>query len=211
VVEIAVVKGGAFEWPQVRGRLIPLLLVFRQVLVEGRSKRLQQIRECPLLAIAEREAERKFLSLANIQLSGQSDVSIAGALELPIHPEVVVEVGPAVARTNIAAGEVQKGDRRAHRHPFAAFLSHQDALAVSTGDVAVITGSTALQVWCAQSEELQIRERCLVFAGDAGTLEQARKVWVSDDVLRNGIAAIGVRIGAAIAKHMVGDPLHLDG
>src|SRR6185437_14972980 len=73
-----------------------------------------------------------------------------------------------------------------------------------------ITGSAAFQVWCAQSEEFQILERCLVFTGEAGTLEQARKVRIADDVLRDGVTAIRARIRAAIAKHMIGDALHLD-
>jgi len=73
-----------------RGRLIPLLFVSLQMFVEGRSKRLQQIREGPLLAVPEGNAERKLRSLADIQLSGECDVSTAGPLKLPIHPEVFV-------------------------------------------------------------------------------------------------------------------------
>jgi len=41
VIEVALIKGCALKRPQMDGGLVPLLLIFRQVFVEGNSERLQ--------------------------------------------------------------------------------------------------------------------------------------------------------------------------
>ena len=151
-VEIPLVERCTLEWPQVRSCLIPLHLVSRQVLVERRSKRLEKIGDGAMLAISECEPKCKFLNLAKVQLSGQRDVSIGRVVKFPVHPEVIVKVGPAIACTHVAAGEVGKRNGRSQCHPLAALLRHQDALAAGEGDIAVVAGAADFEMWGAQNE-----------------------------------------------------------
>src|ERR1017187_5069831 len=97
-----------------------------------------------MLAVSECKAERELLRLTKVQLAGQSDVPVAGPLKLPIHFEVFVEVGPAIACANVAAREMRKGDGRSHRHPLVPLLRHQDSPAIGNGDIAVVARAADL-------------------------------------------------------------------
>ena len=203
VIEIALIERCAFKRPQMRGSLIPLLLVFRQVLVKRDPERLQQIGNCSVLAVSESKTERELLRLAKVQLAGQGNVSVAGPLKLPIHLEVIVEVGPAIARANVAAGEMRKGDGRSHRHPLIAFLRHQDSQAVGEADVAIVAGAADFEMRGAKSKYLEAGEKGALFGGDSRAHKKARQMRVADHLLDDGIASIRVGIGATIAERMV--------
>ena len=112
---------------KVRSCLIPLHLVSRQVLVEGRSERLEEIGDRAMLAVSKREPKCKFPIFIEVQLSGQGDVAVSRAVKFPVHPEVIVKVGPAIARANVAAREVRKGTvapNAIHLLPFCAIRMH---------------------------------------------------------------------------------------
>ena len=192
-------------------RSLPLRLVLRQVDVEGYTKSLQEIGDGPLLTVAECKTKRKLLRLAYVQLRGKCDVSVAGAVEFPIHLKVVVQVSPSITGANVPAGKMRKRHGGAQCHPPTAFLRHQNASSPGKDRVASVACAAYLQMWGAQGEEFEVREKRFVFASDERALEQAGSMWTRYSVFRNGIAAIMVRIDATIAEHMVSDALHLDG
>jgi len=101
VIQVALVKGDFGQGPQMVGCLIPLILVFHQMLVEGRSKRLQEIGNGSMLAVAEGQSKSKLLRLPPIQFCCQCNIPIARLFELPIHHQIL-QVGPSIACTDVS-------------------------------------------------------------------------------------------------------------
>jgi hypothetical protein len=120
--------------------------VSRQLPIKGYCEKLHETGKGPVLAVAESKAEGKLANLANIHVSGQGAVAVTDPLELPIHFEVFVQVGPSVACADVAAGKTLKGNGGAHCQPPAVFLSHQDARAIGNGDVAVVARGADLKM-----------------------------------------------------------------
>ena len=137
------------------GRVIPLFRVFREVFVKRRSKRLQQIRYGPVLAVAKRQPQGEFLVFTPGQLPSQGNIPIAGLVKLPIHCEIL-KISPAVARSHVPARHAGEWNSRAHGQPFAAFLRHQNSLTVGDRGVCVVSCSSDLKMGRTESKDLEV-------------------------------------------------------
>src|SRR5579872_5857290 len=93
------------------GSLLPLLGEARVVAGEGSSQALGGRDERPMETISEGQRQHKLPALPDIEFAGQGDVAIRRTVELPVHPEVVSQVLPAVGRSHVTARASQKWDR----------------------------------------------------------------------------------------------------
>src|SRR5262249_51649035 len=100
----------------------PLLDETFAVLRVGEAQRLNQVRRRAVQAVAEAQAERELEPTTQVELSRERDVAVLRDIELPVHAEVAVEVGPAVRGSDVAAGAAHEGNRGSERKPDAVLV-----------------------------------------------------------------------------------------
>ena len=96
-----------------------------------------------MLTLPEREREREVATLREIELTGERHVPVARHVELPVHPEVVRQVRPAIARADVATGEAGKRNRCRHHQPDTVLLRGEHLPAGRFDDVGVIAPAGA--------------------------------------------------------------------
>ena len=89
-------------------------------------------------------------------------------------------------------------------------MRHENTLAIGDGDIGVVACTTDLQMGSTESVQLETCKERLILPLNPCPLQQAREVGITDDVLENRVAAIGVCIGAAIPQSMIRDALDPD-
>ena len=142
-----------FKWHYPLSCSIPLLDKPLPLSLEWHIKRLQQ-RGCGAVkAVAEGEANSKFVAGGQIQLCSQRDIPITRKRELPVHLEVVHQIGPAIAATDITARTLQKRQRSAERQPGCTFLSREYLLSGHLSGETIIVPATNFEMRCKQDVE----------------------------------------------------------
>src|SRR6185312_9620029 len=96
---------------QMAASVLPLLNEASAVRCERSAQGLGDRDEGVVETVAEGECQHKLPTLPNIEFAGQGDVAIRRAVELPVHPEVVSQVLPAIGRPRVTTGAAQKRDR----------------------------------------------------------------------------------------------------
>src|SRR2546422_6890011 len=97
-------------------------------------------------ALSEGEPQRELARLSCVDLSEERDVAVLGHVELPVHPEVLGEIGPAVRDTVVPAGAADEREGGSHRGPPAALLRGPDTAAGALVDVAAVLPPPPLEV-----------------------------------------------------------------
>src|SRR5688500_4139409 len=157
-------------------------------------------------APAEREAEGKLPGLADVQLAQERDVAVLRDVEIPVHPEVLREVGPAVAGPDVAARSAEPGNRRGHREPDAVLVGREQRAPRRFRDAPGVVPAADVEVWREQRVELQPRQQILL-ALESGADQDARLVRIGDDLLDDAIAAVAGGAGDANAERVVAERL----
>ena len=159
-------------------------------------------------AVAEGKAHGEFLAIIEIDLADDGDVAVLRAIELPIEPEVVAQVLPAVARADESAGCLQEIGIDAERETGAIFPRDQDLLARRAVAARGVAPSAAVEMRREQHVDLQ-SVRPLRFAFDARVNQHARPVRVGDDLLDDAIAPLRVARHDAITERVAADAVDL--
>ena len=126
VIEVPAVGRRLFERQDAPAGPVPLVRESFPLFPEGNREGLQERRGRVVQTVAEREPHRELPAIAQVQLAGEGDISIRGPVELPVHPIVDGEVRPAVALTDVAAGQAREGDGCGQREPDPVFLGGED-------------------------------------------------------------------------------------
>src|SRR6266545_1329222 len=117
VIEIAIIAGHFFERERSLAGSLPLFNESPALLIERDIKRLEERGGGIVEAISKGEAECELVRSAQIQLPGQGDVSIFSRVEFPIHLEIIRQISPSIARSDVAARAPEEGHCGAKRQP----------------------------------------------------------------------------------------------
>jgi hypothetical protein len=117
----------------------------------------------------------------DIDLTGQRDVAVESAAELPFHLKVVGEILPAVAGPHVAAGAAQEAHGRDEDTPGATLVGSQYLASVRERHVSVVVPPAHLEARREQREKPQPGEHGWVGL-HAGVDEHAVPVRGGDDV-----------------------------
>src|SRR5215469_5048930 len=74
---------------------------------------------------AEADSDRERISVAQVDLSGQSDIAVDRGRELVGERQIMSDVLKTVGRADVAAGALDERRRRAQRHPIAVLVRGQ--------------------------------------------------------------------------------------
>ena len=110
---------------------------------------------------------------------------------LPIHLQIVGEVGPAVAGAHVTAGKLRESASRAQRQVNVVAVGEQEVPALGLHDLAVVVPAADLQMRSAQHVQVQPP---LPLGSDVelGVNQQAVQVRIADDLLFDDVAAFGI-------------------
>src|SRR5579872_4867596 len=86
----------------------PLFDKTSAVMRKGDGEGLREDGRGGMQAVAKRDAQRKFVAPAQVDLAQYGDIAVFGAVKLPIHPVIVAQVLPAVAGAHKTAGSAQE-------------------------------------------------------------------------------------------------------
>src|SRR5574341_140395 len=157
VIEVSSVACDFLQWRRALAGSVPLLDETLALLFKRDVKRLKQRGRRAMEAVPESQAESKFVAFAQIQLSSERDVPIGSERELPIHLEVVHEIGPAVAATDISTRALKKRGRSSERQPRSPFMRSKNLSAGNTFDQAIIAPAANLEMRREQGIDFQPR------------------------------------------------------
>ncbi len=202
-VEQPLVAGWLLDRREVRAVSLPRLEVALPLLLERDADLLQQRRGRGLERGAEGEAERERALGCVRDLAGQRHVAAHRRFELPVEREVLVQVGPAVARSDEAARHPRKRTARGHGQPRPVTARRQDAAAGDRDGPRVVVPAADLEVRRAQRVDPQRpQQRRLPAQLDA--LQHARRVRRRDHLLHESVAAVGVLVGDSVGEAVAG-------
>ena len=148
----------------------------------------------------EADAQRELHGVRQIDLPGQSDVAVPGLSEFPIHLEIVHQVLPAVAESDVTDGALREIGRAAERHIDVLPLRVEKLPAIQSAPPSRVVFARALQVRCEQSIEPEFSTQLRVQDFQARVHQQNRRVRIDDDFLDEAIAALAVRVGEPIEQ-----------
>src|SRR5579863_4078511 len=145
-------------------------------------------------AATESESESELGSMREVNFAGHGDVAIHRGVIIPIHLQVVGQVGPTVVGAYITAGKLQKTGARRHREVNVVAVRHQKAPALLFHNDGIVMPAANFQM--RRTYDIQMKP-ALPFRGNVkrGVNEQAVQVRVADDHLLNRVPALGIRIG----------------
>jgi hypothetical protein len=183
-----------FHGRQVLAGTPPLLNEPLALIAKGGGEGLRKSHQCVMKALAEGESLDELPAVSEIEFADQSNVAVAGTVELPVHPEVPHQVLPAVAGPHVPAGTAGKRHRGSQCQPGATFVRRQHRTRAGFDDVAVVAPATDFEVRRQQDEQPQLRRQ---FHGrlQAGMHEHAGLVRVRDDFLEDAVASPGLGVG----------------
>ena len=154
LVKSRAVPGGLSQG-EAFGRSPPLDAEMPQRRLERRHKRLEQVRDRTVPRVAERQADGERAGPGDVDLGGDSDIAVVRGVELPIHFQVVVQVGPAVVDGHVAAGASHDRRGGAKRHPRAALERDDDRAGFGVENLRVVVPAADLQMRRAQEVRVQ--------------------------------------------------------
>ena len=170
---------------------------------EGGAQSLGTLDQRVVERLAEGERQNELPALAQIDLAGQGDVAVERAVELPVHPEMMSQVLPAIGRPHVSARAAQKRNRCGQDQPRTALVRRQHVAPVGPHHVTVVVPAADLQVRRQQGEEPQPGEQGGVRL-QAGGHEHAIPVGVGDDFLDDAEVPPGIGVGDAVAQRVRG-------
>src|SRR5262249_48129032 len=139
--------------------------------------------------------------------SRERDVAVLRDIELPVHAEVAVEVGPAVRGSDVAAGAAHEGNRGSERKPDAVLVRRQELLARRFCGVTVVPPSAEVEVRREECEELESGEE-LRLALESRVDQDAGPMGVGDHFLDDAVAALALGVGDAHTERVILERLH---
>ena len=182
-----------------RGGAVPLFRVSLQVFFERNAKRLKKGCYRTVLRVTERQSHGELALATEVNFSHQGNVSVRGLIELPVHLKVTGEIGPAVTPTNVATGSSRKLECAPECQPYPCLLCHQDLPVRYLDHIAVVTPSADLKMGRTKHVEVQLRDKRFI-TDELNVLENAGKMRIRDDFLNDGVPALGIGVGVAVAK-----------
>src|SRR6185437_6962827 len=114
--------------------------------IEWFRERLQQLRHSALVTSAEGNRDRKFITVLKIDFSSESNVTVLGGRKFPVHFEIIHQVMPTVARTNIADRPPQKSAAASHYQMQIFALGMKQFVAADFGGPSGIARAVAREV-----------------------------------------------------------------
>src|ERR1044072_8829342 len=85
-------------------RPLPLADICLAMRLERLSHRLEQLGSGALITAAKCHGHAELTIVWKVDFSGQRDIAVKGRLELPVHFEIVHQVLPTIAETDVAYG-----------------------------------------------------------------------------------------------------------
>ncbi len=195
----AAVVGGGFK----RGRhlhALPLADVAVQAGGERGGQRAEGCRQGGVVAFAEADGEHELsgagrgrAAAREVDLAHEGNVAVGGRAVLPVHAEIVLEILPAVAGADKAAGSAGEAAGGGHGERVDAVPGKQGAGAGDVDNAGRVACAAAAEMRREQGVQVQaVEQRGVGFETDAD--EYNRRVRVADGLFGERIAAVGVAI-----------------
>src|ERR1700693_4254877 len=105
--------------------------------------------------IAEGEAEREMLVLGQVDLSGERDIAVGGRGELPIQLEILIQILPSVAPSDITARTPHKPYVGSQSQPGIVLVRGQKLVTGHPRQIGIIPPSADVQMRREQDEQAE--------------------------------------------------------
>ncbi len=161
-----------------------------------------------MLARAEGQRQRELACARQIELAGERHVAIVGQVELPVHFEVVVQVGPAIAKAHVSATAPGERYRSSQCRPGIALAGHQHVVSGHRVEIGRVAGAAYFQVRRQQRIQPQLLYEFFI-PFEPSVYQQAGMMRIGNDFLDDAIRLVDAGIGEPIPERVGREQLDL--